>query len=308
MSAEDVAARVRQDRIDILVDLAGHTAHNRLPTFARKPAPVQVSYLGFPATTGLQSIDYRLTDLHADPPEDAEKAERDYTEELIRLPATAWCWQLPAGAPPVEREDGPFTFACLTNFAKVSESMLRQWGRIVAAVPGSRLLVKSISLSTASVRERVLRILSEDGIEPQRVELLGQVVSYLEHLAIYQRIDIVLDTFPYHGTTTTCEALSMGVPVVSLAGDHHVSRVAVSLLRNAGLPEFIARTAEEYAAIAIKAANDLPGLERLRSGLRDRLAGSPLMDKRRFAKDIGDAYRQMWKTWCDSPGGRPARG
>ena len=244
-------------------------------------------------------MDYRLTDVHADPPADGQNARPLYTEELVRLPVSAWCWEFPPDAPPVGREDGPLTFACLSNFAKVSDSMLELWGRIVAATPGSKLLLKAYSLATPSVRQRVFELLIGTNVEQQQIELIGDVVTYKQHLELYRRIDIVLDTFRYHGTTTTCEALSMGVPVVSLVGDHHISRVSASLLATSGLAEFLARSPAEYVEAAVRLAGDADRREKLRATLRDRLARSPLTDARRFTKDVEIAYRTMWRRWCE---------
>ena len=295
LSDAQAAELIRQDRIDILVDLAGHTANNRLLVFARKPAPVQVTWLGYPNTTGLDTIDYRLTDSFADP---SGSTDLHCSEKLFRLPACAWCFE-PSASPAVAgRREGPITFGCLNNFAKITGPMLALWGRILQAVPESRLLVKSASFGNASVRQRVQQILGELGIAPERLELRGYEADYGGHLALYEQMDIALDTFPYHGTTTTCEALWMGVPVVSLAGGSHVSRVGVSLLANVGLSDLAATSPEEYVSIAVKLAGDLPRLTHLRSTLRERMAASSLMDAPRFARDIEAAFRQMWHRWC----------
>jgi predicted O-linked N-acetylglucosamine transferase (SPINDLY family) len=259
---------------------------------------VQVTYLGYPATTGVETMDYRLTDVHADPPELAEVAQRCHSEQLVRLSPTAWCFQMPVGAPLDVRDDGPLTFGCFNNFAKVSESMLRLWCRIVQQVPESRLLLKSNGLGSESVRRRVRQLLDEEGIGSERTELLGPTLSHADHVALYRRMDIALDTFPYHGTTTTCEALWMGVPVVTLAGPSHVSRVGVSLLNNVDLAELVAHSDEEYIEIARNLATDLPRLAELRATLRSRMEASPLMDAPRLARNIEAEYRQMWRTWC----------
>ncbi len=295
VSDEQVVEMIRQDRIDILIDLAGHTGNNRLLLFARKPAPVQVTYLGFPATTGLEAMDYRLTDDFADP---QGQTESYHSEKLIRLPATAWCYHPGSSPAPMARQAGPITFGSFNSFAKVTEPMLQRWAEILQAVPDSRLLLKAVGLSSKTVRERVRKILSEAGFGPDRLELLDPVATHSAHIASYQKIDIALDTFPYHGTTTTCEALWAGVPVVSLAGTRHVSRVGVSLLSNVGLPDLVAHSVDEYMQIAVKLANDLPRLANLRSTLRQRMEASPLMDAPRFARNIEAAYRQMWRTWC----------
>ena len=297
LSDERMAGLIRQDQIDILVDLAGHTAGSRLLVFARKPAPVQVNRQGYPNTTGLTAIDYRMTDAYADPP---GLSDTLHSEQLIRLPQTNWIYQPPADCPvPTPRPAGmPVTFGCFNHFAKVTEPMLRLWARILAAVPGSRLLLKAMGLASPDVRARVRGIFQGEGLAPERVELAGWRSSAEDHLALYGRVAIALDPFPYHGTTTTCEALWMGVPVITLAGRMHVSRVGVSLLTNVGLPELIAETPEAYVRIAVDLAGDPPRLDHLRATLRPRMAQSPLLDAPRFARHIEAAYRQMWRRWC----------
>ncbi len=296
LSDAQVADLIRQDRIDILVDLAGHTAHNRLLVFARKPAPIQVTWLGYPDTTGLNTIDYRLTDAYADPPGTTDAL---CTEQLVRLPQTAWCFDPPDSRPvPPRAHSAAITFGSFNNFAKVTEAMLRTWGRLLQALPEARLLIKASSLADATVQQRVRQIMREAGVAPNRVELRGWDNTYQEHLASYAAVDIVLDTFPYHGTTTTCEALWMGIPVITLAGQTHVSRVGVSLLHNVGLPELVARSEAEYLRIACELANHLPRLRELRSTLRQRMEQSRLMDAPRFTRDIEAAYAQMWRGWC----------
>lgn len=295
LSDEEAAELIRRHQIDILVDLAGHTAHNRLLVFARRPAPVQVTWLGYPGTTGLGTIDYRLTDAYADPP---GLTEACYSEQLVRLCPCAWCYR-PTQSPPVsERREGPITFGCFNNFAKVTEPMLALWARIARAVPESRLLLKALGLASEGARQRAREFLCREGMAPERLELRGAEPSYDAHLALYDRMDIALDTFPYHGTNTTCEAMWMGVPVVTLAGRSHVSRVGVSLLSNVGLAEFVADSDEEYVRIAASLANDIPRLADLRRTLRPRMEHSALMDAPGFARNIEAAYREMWHKWC----------
>ena len=294
-----VAELIRKDGIDILVDLAGHTAGNRLLVFARKPAPVQVTYLGYPDTTGMKAMDYRLTDGYADPPGTSEHL---HSEELMRLPGSAWCYRPSGEAPPVGSapvlSGGGVTFGCFNPRPKMTEEVLALWARLLMAVPGSRLLLKNLGFRDSSVRERVMGMLMKGGVGEERVEFMGRVPSVTEHLVTYGRVDIALDTYPYHGTTTTCEALWMGVPVIALAGRTHASRVGVSLLTNAGLPELIAGSAEQYVEIAVKLAADIPRLVELRASLRERMASSALMDAPRFARNVEQAYRQMWRAWC----------
>lgn len=296
---ERVANKVREDEIDILVDLSGHTTGNRLLVFARKPAPVQISYLGYPGTTGLSAMDYRLTDFLSDPPGTTESL---HTEKLWRLPVCNWCYGEPDGAPPVQPlpagVGGPICFGTFNNFAKASPAILELWAAILNAIPCSRLMIKSGALAEQSVRRRINQWFGWRGIQPERLELRGHEPDISSHLEAYNQMDISLDTFPYHGTTTTCEALWMGVPVVTLAGRTHVSRVGVSLLTTIGLPELIAQSIEEYVTIAAGLAKDLPRLTELRRTLRARMQASPLMDAPRFARNIEAAYRQMWRKSC----------
>jgi predicted O-linked N-acetylglucosamine transferase (SPINDLY family) len=217
---------------------------------------------------------------------------------LIRLNPCAWCFGAPACPPLPKRSSGPITFGCFNTFAKVTGLMLELWSKILLAVPESRLLLKSAAMRSASRREEIQTRLNELGIAPHRLELRAHEREYVEHLALYDQMDIALDTFPYHGTTTTCEAMWMGVPVISLAGSSHVSRVGVSLLSNVGLPDLVAHSPEEYIRLAIDLANNLPRLKELHATLRHRMEQSPLMDAPRFAREVESAYRQVWRTWC----------
>lgn len=292
---EQAAERIRADGIDILIDLAGHTAGNRLLVFARKPAPVQVSYLGYPGSTGVSAIDYRLSDRFADPAD---------STDVYRLPRTNWCFRetgdSPSVQPPPVIHNGRVTFGSFNILPKVSDSMLRLWSSILREVPGAHLLLKATAFAATSARERITQALSDQGIDAARLDLRGFAPSHAEHLSVYGQVDIALDTFPYHGTTTTCDALWMGVPVVTLAGQTHASRVGVSLLSNVGLPELIASSPQEYVRIAVELASDVNRLAALRREMRARMAASPLMDAPQFAKDIEAAYRQMWQHWCTS--------
>jgi predicted O-linked N-acetylglucosamine transferase (SPINDLY family) len=298
---EQAAEQIRRDQIDVLIDLGGHTGGSRLLIFARKPAPVQVTYLAYPDTTGLSAIDYRFTDALADPP---GVTERFHSETLYRLPWTNWCWSEPQDAPPVSEPPslhrGWVTFGSFNYFGKVSEPMLRLWGRILRQTPGSRLLLKAAALRSAAVCRRVRETMAGEGIESSRIDLRGPEAARTDHLAMYREMDVALDTFPYHGTTTTCEALWMGVPVITLAGQTHVSRVGASLLNTIGLPELTAATTAQYVSLAVALASDPDRLSVLRRGMRERMRASPLMNARQFAGDVEAAYRQMWRTWCES--------
>jgi len=301
-SDADVAQMVRDDQIDLLVDLAGHAAGSRLRVFARKPAPIQITYLGYPDTTGLQTMDYRLTDAYADPPGQTEKF---HTEQLWRLPRTFLCYCPPPDAPPVgplpASASGRVTFGSFNALAKITAPIVDAWSQILRQVPSSRMIIKSHSgLADHGPRQSLLDLFAAGGITPDRLELLAKTPTMDAHLKLYQQIDIALDTYPYHGTATTCQALWMGVPVVTLAGAIHAGRVGVSILSNASLPQLIADTPQKYVQIAVDLAKDLPALAQLRSSLRQRLSASPLMDGAQFARDVEAAYRQMWRTWCQS--------
>jgi predicted O-linked N-acetylglucosamine transferase (SPINDLY family) len=298
LADEAVAQLVRSDGIDILVDLSGHTARNRLGVFARKPAPIQVTYLGYANTIGMTAIDYRLTDALADPRGMTDELN---VEKLWRLPGCAWCYHPPEDAPDIQpRENGPITFGCFNAFAKINFKLTAIWAELLNRVPKSRLLLKSAGAGENSVQRRLTSQFAEYGIPDDRIEMLGLVDRPRRHLELYHRVDVALDTHPYHGTTTTCEALWMGVPVVSLAGRTHVSRVGLSLLNCIGLPELIAHSAEEYVSIAAGLARDLPRLAELRRTLRSRMRVSLLMDAPRFTRNIEAAYRGMWRTWCQT--------
>lgn len=296
LSHQAMAKMIRDDQIDILIDLGGHTAWTRLEMFAMKPAPVQVSYLGYPATTGLAAMDYRITDGLADP---VGTTEHLHTERLVHLPACAWCYQAPKEAPAVgvlaSAQNGYVTFGCFNNLAKLNSTLYDLWIRLLQRVPGSHLKLKARTLYDPTVRRDLIQYFVERGIDESRLEILGFAATQAGHLEEYQRVDIALDSYPYHGTTTTCEALWMGVPVVTLAGEVHVSRVGVSLLTAVGLPDLIASTPEEYIETAVRLAEDGARLTALRAGMRGRMQASPLMDRTAFAAGMDDAFRKMWK-------------
>jgi len=297
---EQLAGLIRQDQIDILVDLAGHTAGSRLLVFARKPAPIQITHLGYPNTTGLSTMDYRMTDAHADPP---GLSDTLHSEQLIRLPQTNWIYQPPENSPAPDHlaVDGSITFGCFNTLAKISEPMLVLWGQILHALPDCRLLLKALGLSSQGTGQRIRDRLATEGIDQERVELRGWEPTPGGHLAAYNRVDIALDPYPYHGTTTTLEALWMGVPVITLAGQTHVSRVGVSLLTNMGLADLIAASPQQYFKIAVALASDQSRLRSLHSTLRQRMEQSPLIDAPRYARNIEAAYRQIWRNWCATP-------
>jgi predicted O-linked N-acetylglucosamine transferase (SPINDLY family) len=301
LNAVDAAALIRREKIDILIDLAGHTSGNRLDIFMQRPAPVQATWLGYPGTTGLRSIQYRLTDAWADPP---GQTERFHTEDLLRLPRGFLCFDPPGDAPavgplPAER-NGHVTFGSFNNLVKLNEPLIALWARVLDAVPGARLTVKSRPLGDEATRERVARLFEAAGVGADRVSLLGRIESPAGHLDAYNGIDIGLDTHPYNGTTTTCEALWMGVPVVTRTGASHVSRVSTSILNAIGRRELAASDADRYVALAAELAGDLPRLAALRAGLRDQMAEAPLTDARGFARDFEAVLRKAWRAYCET--------
>jgi predicted O-linked N-acetylglucosamine transferase (SPINDLY family) len=298
---DDAAAKqIADDRIDILVDLAGHTSHNRATLMARRAAPVQMTYLGYPDTTGMSAVQHRITDAYADPPGMTESL---YSEDLLRLPDCFLCYRpdddVPEPTEPPTARNGFVTFGSYNNFAKVTEPMMRLWATILSRVPNSRLLLKARALASRSAKERVAEIFARYGIDSDRLSMVGWV-EYAQRHAIIQQSDIALDAFPYHGTTTTCEVLWAGVPWITLAGRAHVSRVGVSILSNVGLADFIAANEEEYANKAISLASDPQRLAKLRSELRERMQASPLLKRDAFARKLETAYREVWRKWCDA--------
>jgi predicted O-linked N-acetylglucosamine transferase (SPINDLY family) len=292
---EQVAEAIRGDQIDILVDLAMHMPGNRLLVFARKPAPVQVTYLAYCGTTGLDSIDYRLTDPYLDPP---DHDDRIYSEESIRLPETYWCYPDRGDSPGVGRlpadQAGHITFGCLNNFCKVTAPTLTAWVRLLAEMPEATLLLHA---HPGSHRDRLRSELVRHGISGDRLDFAGYLPT-AEYLRTYERIDIALDPFPLGGGTTTCDALWMGAPVVTMAGETAVGRSGLSILSNVGLADLVARDAAEYVQIALNLARDKPRLAALRRDLRDKMRKSPVMDAPRFARNVEAAYRRMWQRWC----------
>ena len=293
--ADEEAARViAADRLDLLVDLAGHTSGNRLPLLARKPAPLQATWIGYPDSTGLPELDFRITDRLADPPGTTEQL---HSERLVRLPRSFSCFLPPLDSPPVASlpylASGRVTFGSFNNLAKVTPEVIALWARVLRAVPGSRLLMKCRPLADAEVCVRTLERFRGEGVPAERIELHPGDPSPAGHLAQYGRVDIALDTFPYNGTTTSCEALWMGVPVVTLAGTRHAARTGVSILTNCGLAGLVAQTPEAYLAIACELARDAEKLQQLRAGMRGRLERSPLTDAAGVTRELEAAFLDM---------------
>ncbi|MFN0010224.1 MAG: hypothetical protein ACKVS8_01125 [Phycisphaerales bacterium] len=300
---DEAAALVRADNIDVLVDLAGNTVGSRPGLLARCAAPVQVSYLGYPATTGMKSVGFRLVDAHTDPLATSPVSsggpgvyDAQCTEHLVRVPDCFVCYRPPAAAPPAraaEAGEGPVRFGCFGSLHKHSDACLAAWGKTLARVPGSMLVLKSMMLSDERVAMDVRERLAAAGIDVARVRTLTPTASVSDHLRAYHDVDIALDTFPYHGTTTTCDALYMGVPVVSMAGASHHARVGVSLLRAVGLSELVARDEAEYVEVAVALAHAAARRAVLHAALRERVEGSPLRDEAGFAKRWGEAVSRL---------------
>jgi predicted O-linked N-acetylglucosamine transferase (SPINDLY family) len=307
---EALATLIQQDGVDILVDLAQHLSGNRLPVFARQPAPVQVSFAGYPAGTGLGKIGYRVSDgwleseigdgrweigWKSEP--ELRSPNSDFRAERIYLLDSFWCYDpygldVAINEPPLE-EKGYVTFGSLNNFCKINDRVLRLWARILAKLSTSRLILLS---GVGSHRQRTVDFLEEQGIAPERVEFVPQS-SHRDYLELYHRLDVVLDPFPYGGHTTSLDALWMGVPVVSLAGQRSVSRAGLSILSNLGLPELVAFSEDDYVRTAAELAGDPSRLAELRPTLRSRMETSVLMDGPRFARGIEGAYRAIWRQW-----------
>ena len=284
-SDQQLAKQIEADGVEVLFDLAGHTAHNRLLVFARKPAPIQVTWAGYVGTTGLTAIDYLLADRYEVPP----GAERHYQERVLRMPDGYVCYDPPAYAPPVTPLPalgrGEVTFGCFNNPAKITPQAIEVWSRVLRRLPGARLVLKFKGWNDPGVARRFAETFAARGIDAGRLEFLG-CSPHAELLGEYGRIDLALDPFPYCGGLTTCEALWMGVPVITCPGETFASRHSLSHLSNVGLTETIARDLDEYVELAVSLAGDLPRLADLRAGLRERMGASPLCDGKRFASNL----------------------
>jgi len=301
---QEVFRQIQSDQIDILIELAGHGANNRLALLGLRPAPIQVTWIGYPDTTGLPTIDYRITDRIADPP---GLTEQFHTEQLLRLDPCFLCYrpgddfpEQTACAPVVNH--GIISFGTMSNFSKINRVMLELWADIMASTPGSRLVLRYRGGEHERIHQELAAVLHTRGIEKQRLLLLGHATSVVQQLEGYHQIDIALDTFPYNGTTTTCETLYMGVPVITLAGRSHVSRVGASLLQAVGLPDLVCNSMEEYKTTALALASDVSRLINLRQTLRRQLLNSPLCDNRMAAAGVEQLYRTAWRRWCRTQG------
>jgi len=296
---EDAAAQILADQIDILIDLAGHSGRNRMTLFAKKPAPVQITYLGYPNTTGCPAVDYRITDEWTDP---SGRADSLYTEKLVRLPDGFLCYSPPTDLPDVQNSpcihNGFITFGSFSNRAKITKNTIEIWATILKRVSNSRLLLKSSIMGDQDARKRLLDQFVQNGISPDRIDILGYM-PLQDHFSAYQQMDVALDTFPYNGTTTTCEALWMGVPVITLNGDRHAGRVSGSILSRIGLSDWIADSTGNYIETAVQMTRHPDHLQKLRMTMRSRMLQSPLMNRRGFVQNLETAYRWMWKGWCE---------
>jgi protein O-GlcNAc transferase len=303
LSDERLAGLIRSREIDLLIDLAGHTAENRLLTFARRPAPVQITYLGYPHTTGLPRdvMAYRLTDNVCDPAGGSDDAA---TEQLVRLPHCFLCYRSNDSAPPVTSlpcgRNRHITFGCFNGLMKVTGPIIELWSTLLSRIPRARLVIKNKSLADRATQDRVAAEFAKYGVAERRLVLLPSQPSAAEHIATYGGVDIALDTFPYNGTTTTCEAMWMGVPVVTLAGATHRSRVGASILNAIGMGMYVASTPEQYLQVAENLASSMSELSTLRKELRTRLTDSPLMQEARFVGDLESSYALMWKSFAAS--------
>lgn len=293
LSDEALAGRIHQDGIDVLVDLAGHTAHNRLRAFTYRPAPVQATYLGYFATTGLSAMDYWLSDAVLTPPDTVERA----TEAIWRLPRCCVSYAPPseAGAVAARAKGGPVTFGSFNHISKVSDEAVALWGAVLRAVPDSRFILKTRYLRDEATRTKLLARFAEVGIDADRIELRGGTPDITEHFAAYGEIDIALDTVPRTGGTTTADALWMGVPVVSLAGPRFIERLSATMLTAVGLEELIATDTADYVAKSVALAKDPERRAGMRTELRARMAASDLCDGRSLADALETSYRAMWR-------------
>ncbi len=300
LSHANLAELIKTDQIDILIDLGGH-AGDRLLTFAQRAAPVQITYLGYPTSSGLTAIDYRLSDHHVDPQGETEIFN---SEKLLRMPHSYFCyqpyWQSPPVTPLPALETGILTLGCFNNHTKVTAQLLDLWAEIIKKIPNSRLLLKSSTqhFNDPEIVKWVSEKLFSRGLTPEQIHILPSTRTTEEHLKYYQQIDIALDTYPYNGATTTCEALWMGIPVISWSGKTHASRMGLSLLNTVGLGHLVAKSAEEYLNIVINLTSDLNQLQDLRKNLRSQVSASPLTQAAQFTAHLETLYQNIWETWC----------
>jgi predicted O-linked N-acetylglucosamine transferase (SPINDLY family) len=303
LSDADMAEKIHADQIDILIDLAGHTANNRLLVFARKPVPLQVNWLGYVNTTGMPVMDYRISDRIVDPEPDGSSF---HSETIIRLENGFFCFAPPQNSPPVgdlpARKLGHITFGCFNNLTKINKDVIALWSQIMHRLPGSHLRLMAKPLADPSTRDRYLTLFQTNDISSDRIEMLTYTPSYYDYLKQYTQIDIGLDTYPHNGHTTTCDSLWMGIPVITLRGDRYASRMGASVLTRLKLQGFVAETEEAYLQKAVNLAADLDRLQELRLGMRKRVTSSPIYDSKRFANEMESALREIWRVWCQGRG------
>ncbi|MDB5329844.1 MAG: tetratricopeptide repeat family protein, partial [Phycisphaerales bacterium] len=293
LSDAQLAEQIRQDQIDVLVDLTLHMGGSRMLTFARKPAPVQITYVGYAASTGLPAMDYRITDIHLDPPE----TPSDGPERLLRLPHCYWAYRPPTQTPDVGQlpalRNGYVTFGSFNNFRKINPGVIDVWARLLRELPGSRL---TLLLRGGTANEHVYRLFEHQGVPREQIRLLPfqPLDAYFQ---LYQEVDISLDPFPYNGGITSLDSLWMGVPFVTLAGRRAVSRAGLSLLTNLDLPDLIAHSADEYVQKTLDLARDTGRMDHYRQSLRARMLGTALMNEQQFTRDLEALYSEAWDRW-----------
>jgi predicted O-linked N-acetylglucosamine transferase (SPINDLY family) len=298
MNDDKAADKIESDLIDILVDIAGHTGGNRLLVFARKPAPIQVTWLGYPATTGIKAIDYRISDYYTEP---KGMTEHLNTETLWRLPQIFCCYGANERSPkvidhPPFEDNGYITFGCFNNFSKVTDPVLETWRKILEQVPDSRLMLEIAGADGSKFKTQLNERFKRLGIPEDRIIVIPRHPS--NQFVLYNKIDVALDPFPCAGGTTSMDTMWMGVPLITLAGHHFVSRMGVTILNNVGLSELVCENTDEYVFKAIALGNEHNRLRSMRHNLREKVMASPMMDQVAFAKNMEDSYRQMWQKYC----------
>jgi predicted O-linked N-acetylglucosamine transferase (SPINDLY family) len=300
MSDLELAEQVRRDRIDILIDLSGHTAHNRLRMFTYKPAPVSATWLGYFSTTGIKAIDYVICNRWLLPPDE----EYQWVERPWYMPSAHWCYNRPrievaVGQTPAEK-NGFVTFGCYNNYDKLNRETIGAWAEIMRRLPDCRMLLRS-SNNKAGIKERICEHFAAEGFTPgERLTIDNTAMAYDDHMRSYGLLDIALDPVPYNGGTTTVEAFYMGVPVITRHGDRFVAHMSESNVRSAGLDEWVGADTEDYVRRAVAFASDVPKLAKLREGLREQVLASRLFDAKTFARDLDEALRGMWRAWCET--------
>ncbi len=296
-----LAQRIYEDKIDILIDLSGHTGNNRLPLFAHKPAPIQMTYLGYPDTTGLSTVDYRIVDQYVEPPEEDGLYT---TEKPLRVPHSYFCYtpieKCPITGDTPALKNGYITFGSFNNYAKVSDTIVDVWAAVLKAIPTSKFLLKNQALKDPDTWQHFKGRMVERGIDPHRLHYSKFEKSTQDHLRVYQKVDIALDSFPYNGATTTFEALWMGVPVVTLVGNAHVSRVGKSILATLGFDNLIANTADEFVTLCQTLAKDVKYIQNFRQTIREKMQKSPVMDAKTFTRELEELYQRAWNNWCEN--------